>query len=121
MAVPNKTAKSFLVFGATNLTAAATTTYTWDLTKAFGGYLTIRIVNQGTGPTTAPTVTINVSNDNAAWRPQWKFTGVITASNTSDWGVEIPAGVMYVQVSITAGATTAQGGEVQGHELSNIY
>lgn len=119
MATAVKTAKTLI--SSQSLAASGSVNGSWDGHLALGGFLTARLTNGGTGPSVAPTVTVNVSDDNSTWRQLTQFTGPTTNSAVTDFTVEIPPPVMYLQVVIAQGAS-GQPITVESllHELTSI-
>lgn len=118
MATAVKTART--VVASATLTATSTTTGAWNLTTAFGGVLTMRITNGGTGPTIPCTATVNVSTDNSTWRKFAAFTAGVTNSAVYDFAIEVPAGTMYAQTSFNGNTAQSVTIEATGHELTSI-
>ena len=96
-----------IIAAATSNTAGSTTTGTAiDLTTKYGGLLTIKITNGGTGPTVAASAKVYTSGDNSNFKLFAQVTGDVTSSSVNEWSMEIPLGVMYVRVDVTG--NTAQ-------------
>ena len=102
-----KTART--IVASTSNAAGSTTRGTLDLRTAQGGLLTAKITNGGTGPTVAPTVTVSVAHnagatpsagaEGADWKRLYQFAGDTTASSVNQWSIDVPPGVMHLQVA----------------------
>lgn len=113
-----KTARTIIT--SASLSAGNTASGVFDLHTALGGLLTVRITNGATGPTVAPTVTINVSNDNSVFRKFASAQADTGNSTVTDFTFQIPSSVLYAQVSITGNTAQAVTVESLGHELTSI-
>lgn len=110
-----------IVAASTSNAAGGTTTGTAvNLTTAYGGYLTAKLINGGTGPTVACTMSVLVSGDNSNWKTAATYSGDTVNSSTFEWGLEIPPGVMYVNVQFTGNTGQAVTVEAFLHELTTI-
>lgn len=99
------------IWSAQTLTAGgANTSSAWiDLSTAYGAELNIRLTNGATGPTVAAQVQIMVANDTAHTLPVnfgGAFIGGTTANEVDYLSVELPLGVVAVQ--LVAGSNTGQ-------------
>ena len=92
----------------------------WDLTTAYGGVAVVRLTNGGTAPTTAPTVSFYVGSATGVTRLLWQGSGNTTNSSVTDVPCVIPLGVMFVNITITWGATTGGTVEAYGQETTTI-
>jgi hypothetical protein len=119
MATAVKTART-LQASATNGAGSTTTGTTWTLTTAFGGILTAKITNGGTGPTVGCDFVVNVSVDGTNWKEFSRQTAPTTNSAVTPFAVEIPPGVMYTQPVFTGNTVQAVTVEAFGHELTSI-
>ena len=99
-----------LVAAATSNAAGSTTRGTQDCTTTYGGILTIKMVNGATGPTLPCLCNVlvahNASTPTAAsagtdWKTITSFSTGIVASATVEQVVEIPLGVMQLEVEFT--------------------
>ena len=105
----NKTART--VVASTSNAAGSTTRGTLDLRTAQGGLLTIKIANGATGPTVAPTATVSVAHnagatpaaaaEGADWKRLYQFAGDTTNASINQWSIDVPPGVMHLQVEVT--------------------
>jgi len=103
----NKTARTILA--SQSNAAGATKRGTLDLRTAQGGLLTMKITNGGTGPTVAATATVSIAHNAGAtptagaegsdWKRLYQFAGTTTNSDTQQWALDIPPGVMHLQVA----------------------
>lgn len=82
---------------------------TVDLRTAQGGLLTMKITNGATGPTVAATATVSIAHNAGAtptagaegsdWKRLYQVAGTTTNSDVQQWAIDIPPGVMHLQVA----------------------
>lgn len=114
-----KTAKTLLA--SQSLAAGASVNSTeWNLSTAYGGLACVKLTNGASAPTTAPTVTFYIGEATGVKRKFYTASGDTTASSVNDIVCELPAGVMFNNVTITNGATNAITVEVYGQELTTV-
>lgn len=114
-----KTAKTLLA--SQSLTAAASVTATeWNLSTAYGGLATVKLTNGGTAPTTAPVVKFYVGEATGTKRLFYTASGDTTASSVNDVVCEVPPSAMFVNITITNGATNSITVEAAGQELTSL-
>lgn len=111
-----KNARTIVSAGTSNA-AGATTRGTVDLRTAQGGLLTAKVINGATGPSSPPTMTVSVAHNTGAtpaaaaegvdWKRLYQFAGDTAANSVSQWSVDVPAGVMHLQVEFTDNAGQA--------------
>lgn len=118
MAVPTKTART--VIASQSIAALGSASGTLDLTTKFGGVLTVRVTNGGTGPTVGASVFVEVSTDGSTWRELSKVTHVNTANAIADWQWWIDWRMMHIRVRITGHTGQAVTGESLFHEGTSI-
>jgi hypothetical protein len=128
-ATATKSART-LIAAATSNAAGATTRGTVDLRTAFGGLLTIKITNGGTGPTLQAESRVLVAHNTgstptaAGAGADWKTIYVVgngTAANTvGEWSIPIDQSVMHCEVEITGNTGQAVTCEAFLSELSSI-
>jgi len=104
-----KNARTLIAAGTSNA-SGATTRGVLDLRTAQGGLLTIKITNGATGPTVAPTATVSVAHnagatptaaaEGADWKRFYQFAGDTTSASVNQWSIDVPPGVMHLQVAI---------------------
>jgi hypothetical protein len=102
----NKTART--IVASTSNAADSTTRGTLDLRTAQGGILTGKIANGATGPTAPSLMTVSIAHANgttpaaaaegADWKRLYQFSGTTTNSDTQQWSLDVPPGVMHLQV-----------------------
>ena len=119
-----------LIAAATSNAAGATTRGTVDLRTAFGGLLTIKLTNGGTGPTLQAEARVLVAHNTgstptaAGAGADWKTIYVVgngTAANTvGEWSIPIDQSVMHCEVEITGNTGQAVTCEAFLSELSSI-
>lgn len=116
-----KTLRTIIAAATSNSAAGTTTGTTVDLTTKYGGVLTGKITNGGTGPTVAANFTVQVSGDNSTWKTYQVFTATNTASAVFEIPpIDIPPGVMYIRVVVDANTAQAVTCEAFLHELTTI-
>ncbi|MDE2441180.1 MAG: hypothetical protein KGP14_09155 [Betaproteobacteria bacterium] len=114
-----KTAKTLLT--SQSLAAAASANATeWNMSTAYGGLATVKLTNGASAPTTVPTVTFYVGEATGVKRKLYTATGDTVANSVNDIVCEIPPGAMFVNITITNGATNAITVEAYGQELTTI-
>lgn len=128
-ATATKAARTLIAAGTSNA-AGATTRGTVDLRTAFGGLLTVKLTNGGTGPTLQAEARVLVAH-NAGATPtaagagaDWKTIYVVgngTAANTvGEWSIPIDQSAMHCEVEITGNTGQAVTCEAFLSELSSI-
>ena len=128
-ATATKTART-LIAAATSNAAAGTTRGTLDLRTAFGGLLTMKLTNGGTGPTVAAQARILVAHNagatptaasaNVDWKTLWSFSGDLVASSITEQSIRIDDSVMHVEVEVTGNTGQAVTCEAFLSELTSI-
>ncbi len=97
---------STLIASSTMTAGQANATASFNMSTYYGALVTGQIVNGGTGPTVASTVTVNTAYDNSTWIQFAQMTASATANATSPFAFSLPAAAMFVQVTI--GGNTGQ-------------
>ena len=104
----SKTART-IVASAAN-TAGSTTRGRLDLTAAYGGTLTIKLTNGGTGPTVQCTANVLVAHNavqpaagsaGVDWKTLFTFGGGTTANAVTEQSIQIAPSVMQLEVEFT--------------------
>lgn len=127
MSTATKTART-VVSSAAN-TAGSTTRGRVDLTTAFGGILTFKMTNGGTGPTVQCTANVLIAHN--ATQPaagsagtDWKTiysVGNGTANSTiGEWSVNIGPAVMQLEVEFTGNTGQSVTVEAFFSELTSV-
>jgi hypothetical protein len=98
-----KVASSILV-SVSNAAAATKTSSSLNLTAAYGALILAKVTNGSTAPTTAATVTVNVSSDGSTWRVFAVQSAGLAASGIYSMAFDIPLSAMFVEV-VFAGNT----------------
>jgi hypothetical protein len=122
-----KTART-IVASAAN-TAGSTTRGRLDLTTAYGGTLTFKMTNGGTGPTIQCTANVliahNASQPSAAsagtdWKTVFSVGNGTTNSAINEWSYKVAPDVMQLEIEFTG--NTAQSVTVEAYfsELTSI-
>ena len=92
----------------------------WDNTAAYGGLVAVRLTNGASAPTTAPLVQIFVGEATGVKRLLYAATGDTVNSSVNDIVCEIPMGAMFINVTITNGATNAITADAYAQELTSL-
>ena len=129
IATATKAART-LIAAATSNAAGATTRGTVDLRTAFGGLLTVKLTNGGTGPTLQAEARVLVAHNTgstptaAGAGADWKTIYVVgngtSASTVGEWSIPIDQSVMHCEVEITGNTGQAVTCEAFLSELSSI-
>ena len=119
-----------LIAAATSNTAGSTTRGTVDLRTAFGGLLTIKLTNGGTGPTLQAEARVLVAHNTGAtptaasagtaWKTIYVVGNGTAASTIGEWSIPIDQSVMHCEVEITGNTGQAVTCEAFMSELSSI-
>lgn len=113
--------KRTIIAAATSNSAGGTTSGTEaDLSTAYGGVLTCRITNGATGPTVAADLVVYVGSATGEKREFARMTSQTGNNAVTDFVVEIPPGVMFLNVDITGNTGQAVTAEVFLQELTTI-
>lgn len=114
-----KTAKTLLA--SQTLTAAATVAAAeWNMSTAYGGLATVKLTNGASAPTTAPVVKFYVGEATGVKRLLYQASGDTVNNSVNDIVCEIPASAMFVNITVTNGATNAITAEAYGQELTTV-
>ena len=119
-----------LIAAATSNAAGATTRGTVDLRTAFGGLLTVKLTNGGTGPTLQAEARVLVAHNTGAtptaagagadWKTIYVVGNGTSASTVGEWSIPIDQSVMHCEVEITGNTGQAVTCEAFLSELSSI-
>lgn len=119
-----------LIAASTSNAAGATTRGTLDLRTAFGGLLTIKITNAGTGPTVQAVANTLVAHNGgttptaasagADWKTIYQVGNGIVANTVGEWNIPIDQSVMHLEVEITGNTGQAVTCEAFLSELTSI-
>lgn len=106
-----------LIAAATSNAAGATTRGTIDLRSMYGGVLTVKITNGGTGPTVQAVANVLIAHNSGATPTagsagtNWKTVaswGNGTAANTiGEWSMVIDPAVTHLEVEVTGNTVQA--------------
>jgi hypothetical protein len=119
VATPTKTART-LQASTSNSAGATTTTSTWDLRTTFGGTITGKVTNGGTGPTVACTMIVDTSHDGTNWYERERVLCDATNSAITEWNHDLPIGIMYARMRFTGNTGQAVTVESYGQEATSI-
>lgn len=123
----SKTART-IVASASNA-AGATTRGTLDLESAYGGFLTIKMTNGGTGPTVQCQCNILVAHNAALpaagsagsdWKTIATYGGGTTASAVTEQSLPVDPSIMAIEVEFTGNTGQAVTVEAYLSELTSI-
>lgn len=119
-----------LISAATCNGAGSTTRGTVDLRTAFGGVLTYKITNGGTGPTVQAEARILIAHNTGAtptaasagtdWKTVYVVSNGTTANAIGEWNYNIPAGVMHLEVEVTGNTGQAVTCEAFVSEFTSV-
>lgn len=128
-ATPVKNART-LIAAATSNAAGATTRGVLDLRTAFGGLLTVKIANGGTGPTVQATARVLVAHNAGAtptagsagtdWKTIYQVGNGTANSTVGEWSIQISQSVMHVEVEVTGNTGQAVTCEAFLSELTSV-
>ncbi len=114
-----KTSKT--LYASASLAAATSVDATeWNMTTCYGGIAAVKLTNGASAPTTVPVVKFYVGESTGTKRLLYTASGDTTNSSVNDLVCEIPASAMYVNITMTNGATNAITVEAYGQELTTI-
>ena len=114
-----KTSKT--LYASASLAAATSVNATeWNMTTCYGGIAAVKLTNGASAPTTVPVVKFYVGESTGTKRLLYTASGDTTNSSVNDLVCEIPASAMYVNITVTNGATNAITVEAYGQELTTI-
>ncbi len=116
------TLRTIIAAATSNSAGGSTTGTALDLTTKYGGLLTAKVTNGGTGPTAAATIYVYTSGDNFATSGKLftSFKASLTNSAVSEFCAEIPPGVMYLRVDVSDNTVQAVTCEAFLQELTTI-
>lgn len=100
--------------------AASRNASEWDLSTAYGGLATVKLTNGASAPTTVPVVKFYVGEATGVKRLLYTASGDTVNNSVNDVVCEIPPSAMFVNITITNGATNAITAEAYGQELTTI-
>lgn len=128
-ATPNKTPRTIIAASTSN-GAGSTTRGTLDLRTAFGGLLTLKLTNGGTGPTVGATINVLVAHNSGAtltagsagtdWKTIFSIQHSTTASAVGEWSMSVPQEAMHLEVEVTGNTGQAVTCEAFLSEMTSI-
>lgn len=122
-----KTART--VVGSASNAAAGTTRGRLDLTTALGGVLTGKITNGATGPTVQCTANVLVAHNatqpaagsaGVDWKTLQSYGGGTANNGVTEFWMDVPPGVMQLEVEFTGNTGQAVTVEAFFSELTSI-
>lgn len=100
------------LFASASVAAATPTNGTeLDLSTRYGGVLTVKLTNGGTGPTIAINAYVYIGGATGEKKLFTKLPGDSVNSSVNEFAVEIPLGVMFLNITFqdnTAQAVTCE-------------
>ncbi len=115
-----KNLRTIIAAGTSNSAGGTTTGTVVDLRTAYGGLLTAKITNGGTGPSAPAAVKVYTSGDNSNFKLLCTLTGDTASASVNEWPVEIPPGVMYLRADVTGNTGQAVTCEAFLQELTAV-
>lgn len=119
-----------LISAATSNGAGSTTRGTIDLRTAFGGILTYKITNGGTGPTVQAVANVLISHNSGAtptaasagtdWKTVYQVGNGTAANTIGEWNYNVPTGVMHLEVEVTGNTGQAVTCEAFVSEFTSV-
>lgn len=107
--------KSVIVASASNA-AGATTRGTLDVSSKYGGIITMKITNGGTGPTVQCEGRVLISHEDtlpaaasagADWKTVWRFSGGTTSAAVTEQSFTFGPEVRHVEIEFTGNTAQA--------------
>jgi len=92
----------------------------WDNSTKYGGMAFVKLTNGGTAPTTVPVVKFYIGEASGTKRLLYQASGDTVNSSVTDIGCEIPPSAMFVNVTITNGASNSIMVEAYAQELTSV-
>ena len=99
--------------------AAAVTEASVNITAIYGGEVAWKITNGAAAPTTAPTVEVQVSDDNVNFYRLFLVGGDLVALSVNSGAYPVKVASMYIRTIVTAGATNASVFLVKMEQISS--
>ena len=127
MSLATKTARTLVASTANG--AGSTTRGRLDLTTAFGGTLTLKITNGATGPTAQAVANVLIAHNatlpaagsaGVDWKTIFSAGNGTTANAVGEWSLDIPIGVMQLEVEFTGNTAQAVTVEAYFSELTSV-
>lgn len=121
-----KTART--IVASTSNGAGSTTRGTLDLEATYGGFLTLKITNGGTGPTVACNANVLVAHNatlptaasaGGDWKTIYSINGGVTANDITERGFAIDPSIMALEVEFTGNTGQAVTVEAVFSELTS--
>ena len=119
-----------VIQSSTSNAAGATTRATYDKRGKFGGVLTLKVTNGGTGPTVQCEARVLVAHNDgttpaaaaagADWKTIARFGNGTAANTVGEWMIEIPDAVQHFEVEFTGNTGQAVTVEANYSGVSSI-
>lgn len=100
--------------------AASVNTTEWNMSTGYGGRAFVRLTNGATAPTTAPVVKFYSGDTTGKKYLLFTASGDTTNNSVTDIPCEYILPDMFINITITNGATNAITVEAYGQEASTI-
>jgi hypothetical protein len=122
-----KTART--IVDSTSNAAGSTTRGTLDLEAAYGGFLTLKITNGGTGPATQCTANVLVAHNptlpsagsaGSDWKTIASIGGGTSANAVTEMGMPIDPSIVALEVEFTGNTSQAVTVEAYLSELTSV-
>lgn len=109
-----------LVASTSNGAGGTTNGTEWNLSTAYGGIVAAKVTNGGTGPTVGCDFVVYVGEATGVKREFSRQTAPTGNGAVQEFVVEIPPGVMFVNVTFTGNTVQAVTVESYAQELTTI-
>lgn len=119
-----------IIAAATSNGAGSTTRGTVDLRSVYGGILTVKITNGGTGPTVQAQANVLIAHNSgttptaasagADWKTVASWVNGTTANTIGEWSMVVDPSVTHLEVEITGNTVQAVTCEAFITELAGL-
>lgn len=100
-----------IITAATSNTSGSTTRGTVDLRSVYGGVLTVKLTNGGTGPTTQAVANVLIAHNSGStptaasagsdWKTVASWGNGVSASTVGEWSMVVDPAVTHLEVEVT--------------------
>lgn len=115
-----KTLKTYITAATSNIAGGTTTGTVANHSTAYGGLITAKVTNGGTGPTVGATINVYTSGDNVNFKLFASVLAGTTASTSYEYAFVLPASAMFSRVDVTGNTVQAVTCEAFCQELTTI-
>ena len=119
-----------IIAAATSNGAGSTTRGTVDLRTVYGGILTVKVTNGGTGPTVQATANVLIAHNSGTtptaasagtdWKTVASWGAGTTANAVSEWSMVVDPAVTHLEVEVTGNTVQAVTCEAFITELAGL-